>query len=113
MRFSQALPDGRAFITTPASGTSVLTVRLLKHWCADANGRISNTTGTISLPTKLIRFQKPIAWLIPRPMRVQDECARAGPILSTFSKQPKILQELSQTNLTHAGPRDRRREGKR
>ncbi len=76
------------------SGTSVLTVRLLKHWCADASGRILNTTGTISLPTKLIRFQKPIAWLIPRPMRVQDECARAGPILSPFSKQPKILQSF-------------------
>src|SRR5262245_7279987 len=63
-----------------------------KHWSAGVNGYTSNTSGTTSPLTKIIRCQKPIGQLRPRPMRVEEECAWAGRILSPSFRQPRTLQ---------------------
>jgi pimeloyl-ACP methyl ester carboxylesterase len=54
----------------------------------------SSISGMTSPLTRRIRFRKLIGLLMRRPMRVQDECARAGHISSPSSRQPKTSRNF-------------------
>src|SRR5215468_7899696 len=98
MPFSPALPDGKPYTITQASGISDSTGPPRKHWCADASERTSSTSG-ITLPlTKNIRCQGPIAQHTRKPMHVQEECVPAGRILFRSARQRKTLRSSRKAN---------------
>ncbi len=92
--FLPASRDGRTFTTILGFGISGLMGRRRKRWCAGASERISSTSGMILLRTKRIRCRKRIAWLMRPPIRVPDECMRAGSILFRFSRRPRISRSF-------------------